>query len=186
MRRDVVAPRPRPLVLAGRTFPTAGGLAMTNLIDYLADAKIDHERLPHTRTETAHQEAVAVGVADAEVAKTIVLTTGDGFVRAVLPASERLDLGKAQACLGGKRPRLATETELVGAYPMFELGAVAPFGGPAHDRVLLDTRLARRESVVLEAGSHDESVRLGTPQLVELTRAEVCDICEDREGVIRQ
>ena len=56
------------------------------------------------------------------------------------------------------------------AYPMYELGAVPPFGVPAGDRVLLDRRLAQHDSVVLEAGSHSESVRLKTADLLSLER----------------
>jgi prolyl-tRNA editing enzyme YbaK/EbsC (Cys-tRNA(Pro) deacylase) len=45
--------------------------------------------------------------------------------------------------------------------------------------VLVDTRLAERDSVVIEAGSHDESVRIKTADLVRLTEAQVADICRD-------
>jgi prolyl-tRNA editing enzyme YbaK/EbsC (Cys-tRNA(Pro) deacylase) len=39
--------------------------------------------------------------------------------------------------------------------------------------------LAERESVVLEAGSHAESVRIAMADLLRLTDAEVADICAD-------
>jgi prolyl-tRNA editing enzyme YbaK/EbsC (Cys-tRNA(Pro) deacylase) len=42
--------------------------------------------------------------------------------------------------------------------------------------VIVDERLAGRDSVVLEAGSHQKSVRLKVGDLVRLTRAEVADI----------
>lgn len=62
---------------------------------------------------------------------------------------------------------------------MFELGAVPPFGGPIGDRTILDFRLADRESVVFEAGTHDRSIRLRTADLLRLTAAETADIRED-------
>jgi prolyl-tRNA editing enzyme YbaK/EbsC (Cys-tRNA(Pro) deacylase) len=52
---------------------------------------------------------------------------------------------------------------------------VPPFGG-REDRVLVDERLAGRDTVVVEAGSHDRSVRLKVGDLVRLTRAQVADI----------
>ena len=73
----------------------------------------------------------------------MVLTTPDGFVRAVLPASNRLDLGKLREILGTKDVELATEAVLAGAYPEFELGAVPPLTGGDGDRVLVDRRLRR-------------------------------------------
>ena len=55
------------------------------------------ESLPHARTETAHSEARALGVAADSVAKTIVLATPKGHVRVVLPASEPLDVRKVHS-----------------------------------------------------------------------------------------
>jgi prolyl-tRNA editing enzyme YbaK/EbsC (Cys-tRNA(Pro) deacylase) len=78
----------------------------------------------------------------------------------------------------GKRIHLASEEDLERDYPGFELGAVPPFGG-SDDRVFVDTRLAERETVVLEAGSHEKSVRIRTADLLELTGAQVVDIVQD-------
>src|SRR5207302_1361414 len=88
---------------------------------------------------TGHQPADAL-IDPHQVAKTLILTTPFGFVRAVLPASDRLDLEKARQTLNTSEVELATEETLVGAYPEFELGAVPPMGG-AYDRVLVDRRL---------------------------------------------
>jgi Ala-tRNA(Pro) deacylase len=59
---------------------------------------------------------------------------------------------------------------------MFELGAVPPFGGKAGDRTVVDRRLAEQESVIVEAGSHTESVRMRTRDLIALTQARIADI----------
>jgi len=144
----------------------------------LERAPVSFELLPHAETETAVAEANALGLSPAEVAKTVVLRTPAGYVRAVLPASERLDLRKVRAILG-KRIELASEEDLERDYDGFELGAIPPFAGAHHDPVLVDRRLAERESIVLEAGSRTESVRMLTGDLVWLTRAKVVDICEE-------
>jgi Ala-tRNA(Pro) deacylase len=149
----------------------------TDLRQELERAGFDYDVIDHRRTETARDEAEAIGVPPEQVAKTVVLTTVEGYVRAVVAASDHLDLHKARRLLGGdKHARLATEAELVFAYPMYELGAVPPFGVPAGDRVLFDQRLAERDSVLLEAGSHKESLRIKTADLLALTKAEVADI----------
>jgi prolyl-tRNA editing enzyme YbaK/EbsC (Cys-tRNA(Pro) deacylase) len=103
-----------------------------------------------------------------------------GCVRAVLPASERLDLSKLSALYGGtkKTVELATEEDLKRDYPEFELGAVPPLGGTHRDSVV-DRRLAERDSLVLEAGSHGESVRMATADLLRIAEAQVTDICEE-------
>lgn len=155
-------------------------MSAPELMRALADGGIEHELLPHRRTDRAAEEAAALEISPEEVAKTIVLEGEQTRARVVVPASERVDLRKARAALGeGKDARLATEDELAAAYPMFELGAVPPFGGPAGDRVLVDSRVAERESIVFEAGSHGESLRMKTADVLRLSGAEVADVCRD-------
>lgn len=140
---------------------------------------VEYELIPHERTLNATAEAKVVGVPPEDVGKTIVLHTERGYVRAALAASDRLDLHKVREALPeGHDVRLATETELAAAYPMFELGAVPPWGGPSGDRVVVDRRLASRDSIVLEAGAHDESLRLKTADLLAVTGADVVDLAE--------
>jgi Ala-tRNA(Pro) deacylase len=141
--------------------------------------QLDYQLIEHRHTESAGDEADAIGIQPKGVAKTIVLVTGDHYVRAVIPACEHIDLRKVRRLLADKHTRLASEAELVLAYPMYELGAVPPFGVPAGDRVLFDEQLARRDSVVLEAGSHNESLRMKTVDLLALTGAQVADIARN-------
>jgi Ala-tRNA(Pro) deacylase len=147
------------------------------LLDLLKREHVDYELIRHRRTETAAAEAEALGLDPHAVAKTLVLITPGGFVRAVLPASERLDLDKARRALDTE-VSLATEETLIGAYPEFELGAVPPMGG-AYDRVLVDERLFDSRFVVLDAGTHEESVRLRTGDLLSIAEAEVADLAEE-------
>jgi Ala-tRNA(Pro) deacylase len=149
------------------------------LVRELEQAHVPFELIPHAETMTALAEARAVGADPQDVAKTIVLETDDGFVRAVLPASERVDLRKARDVLASHSVELASEETLAGAYPTFELGAVPPLGGPRHDPVVVDARLTTREAVIFEAGRHTESVRVKPADLVALTSATVADICAD-------
>jgi Ala-tRNA(Pro) deacylase len=146
----------------------------------LEAAGVSFEPLPHAHTETAAAEAKALGLSQDEVAKTLVLTTPDGHVRAVVPASERIDMHKLREVLGvpGKKLHLASEEDLSRDYPGFELGTVPPFGGPA-DPVVVDRRLREQDSVVVEAGSHEDSLRVATDDLVRLTNATIADICQD-------
>lgn len=155
---------------------------MADPTSVLDEAGIEYELLSHAHTERAADEAEALGLPPTAVAKTLVLAAPEGHVRIVLPASERIDLHKVRNHVeGGKSIHLATEDELAHDYPEFELGAIPPFGGAAGDRVLVDSRVAEQRSVVLEAGSHEQSVRLGTADLLKLTRAEIVDICKEEK-----
>ena len=151
--------------------------ALTKLLD---DADVQYELLPHAHTESAMAEAQALGVAPDDVAKTLVVKVPEGYQRMVIPATARLDLRKVRELHGGGRHTigLATEDDLRRDYPEFELGAVPPFGGRS-DPVIVDPQVANRETVVIEAGSHDESLRLASADLLRLTGAPVTDIAED-------
>jgi Ala-tRNA(Pro) deacylase len=148
------------------------------LTDVLRAHGVSYELIPHRRTESAAAEARAVGVHPEHVAKTLVLQVDDGFVRAVLPASERLDLAKARQVLGARDVHLASEDVLAEAYGEFELGAVPPIGGERHDPVLVDRHLPREGWVVFEAGSHEHSLRVRAADLIDVAEAQVADLCE--------
>ncbi len=151
---------------------------MTGALD---TAGVEYELLPHPRTETAVAEAEALGLSPDDVAKTLVLTTPVGYVRAVIPASCRIDLRKLGELEGSgrKQVHLATEDDLARDYSEFDLGAVPPLGGARQDPVVVDMRLADRDAIVLEAGAHDQSIRLKASDLVRAANAQVADICQD-------
>jgi Ala-tRNA(Pro) deacylase len=153
---------------------------MAELTSVLEEAGIEYELLSHAHTERAADEANELGLPPSAVAKTLVLAAPEGHVRVVLPASERIDLRKVRDYVqGGKGIQLESEGQLARDYPEFELGAVPPFGGAESDRILVDARTARQHSVVLEAGTHEQSVRLETADLLRLTGAEIVDICKE-------
>jgi len=156
-------------------------MATEDLTRVLEEAGVRYELLSHARTESAVAEAEALGLAPADVAKTLVVTTPEGYLRALLPASERIDLHKLREVTGGgkKMVHLASEEDLARDYPEFDLGAVPPVGGGRRDLVVIDRRLAERDSIVLEAGSHEHSARVSTGDLLHVSGAEVADICMD-------
>ncbi len=156
-------------------------MATTDVTHVLDEAGVQYELLTHAHTETAAAEAEALGLPPGDVAKTLVLRTPDGYLRAVLPASERLDLRKLRKLLGAGKHKvnLASEDDLRRDFPEFELGAVPPVGGGRRDPVVIDNRLAGRESIVLEGGSHQGSIRLAADGLVRAGGGQLADICED-------
>jgi Ala-tRNA(Pro) deacylase len=148
------------------------------LTEALADRGIPFETLEHERTDRAVDEAAALGLEPHDVAKTIVVTSGEENVRVLLPASERLDMHKLRNLFDSRELHLLTEEDLARAYPEFELGAVPPIGG-ADDELVIDQRIPARRRVVFEAGRHDCSVRVESSDLVSLGRARVADVCLD-------
>jgi prolyl-tRNA editing enzyme YbaK/EbsC (Cys-tRNA(Pro) deacylase) len=105
-----------------------------------------YELLPHAHTESAFAEAQALGLEPDDVAKTLIVKTLEGYLRAVVPAAARLDERKLRDLTGGSKKdvHLATEDDLRRDYPDFELGAVPPAGGARRDPVIVDTRVTAR------------------------------------------
>jgi Ala-tRNA(Pro) deacylase len=156
-------------------------VATSDLTSVLDEAGVSYELLPHPHTETALAEAAALGVAPDDVAKTLVVRVPGGYTRVVLPAAARLDMHKLREIHGGGRHKvhLASEEDLRRDYPEFALGAVPPIGGGRKDPVVVDPKVAEQETVVIEAGSHEESLRIAAADLVQVTGAAVTDISED-------
>jgi len=156
-------------------------VATSDVTSVLDEAGVSYELLPHAHTESALAEASALGVSPDDVAKTLVVKVPGGYTRVVLPASARLDMHKLREIHGGGRHKLhlATEEELRRDYPEFELGAVPPLGAARRDPVVVDPKVAAQNTVVIEAGSHNESLRLAAADLVQLAGAAVTDISEE-------
>lgn len=147
------------------------------LVELLHSADVAFELLPHRRTASAAGEARALAVMPDATGKTVIVRRGDARVRVVLPASCRLSLRKLAVCLEGD-VELVGEDELADSYPQFEVGAVPPFGGPP-ERVIVDRRIADRHSVIVEAGSHELSIRLTPMALLRVTHGRIADVVAD-------
>ena len=86
-------------------------MATADVTRVLDEAAVRYELLTHAHTETATAEADALGLAAADVAKTLAVKTPDGYLRAVLPASERLDLRKLREFVGARKHEVHLATE---------------------------------------------------------------------------
>ena len=89
-------------------------MATSDLTSALDEAGVSYELLPHAHTESALAEAESLGVSPDDVAKTLIVKLPEGYLRAVLPASARIDLRKVRELHGGGRHtvHLATEEDL--------------------------------------------------------------------------
>jgi Ala-tRNA(Pro) deacylase len=156
-------------------------MAAPALTEVLDSAGVQYEVIPHAHSETAADEARALGLPLDGVAKTLVVETPQGNVRAVLPASERISTAKLAEALDERRKsiHMLPEAALRTDYPEFEFGAVPPIGGAHRDRVIVDSRVVDHDSIVLEAGSHDDSIRIASKDLVRVADAQVAEICAE-------
>ena len=130
------------------------------LVTFLGERGVAYETIPHLIAYTAQGVAAAAHVAGRELAKTVVAKVDDGFVLAVLPAPLHVDLEALRRVTGSRSIRLATEQELQQLFPGCEVGAMPPFGNLYGLPVWVDTALAEDPTIVFNAGSHREAIRM--------------------------
>ena len=140
---------------------------------FLNDQGVAYDVLSHPRAYTSEGVAAAQHVSGHELAKVVIAKTDGRFVMAVLPATSRLDLHKLGDLTGDAHTGLATEEEFSGSFPGCEVGAMPPFGNLYDMRVYADRRLAEHESIVFEAGTHTETIRLSWSDFMRLVRPTV-------------
>ena len=148
-------------------------------VHYLDEHEVNYEVLEHEQRFSAAAEARAVGVTPDNAAKSVLLRDRGVYRLAVIPASERLALGKLRDFLASRDLRLATEQEMASDFPDFEVGALPPLGPILSMPEVVDARVLDHERVLCNAGDHRHSVLLDPHELVRATEASVADICED-------
>lgn len=150
------------------------------ITEFLDGAGIPYEVVEHKPTMSASAEARAVHLPPDEVAKTVVLHNGAGYVIAAVTASDRLDLHKLREVLGAERRlRLASEEEIAREFPSLEVGAIPPFGPMVPAAEVIDLALLEQTRILCPAGDHRHSVLVDPREVVRITSARTADIRQD-------
>ena len=153
-------------------------MACMNVKEFLDNQGIDYEIILHRRSDTAQATASAAHISANKLAKTVIIKLDGALHMAVVPASQRLDLGLLKAATGASSVALASEAEFQASFPGCEPGAMPPFGNLYGLPVWVDEEVAASPQVVFNAGTHTELVRLAyrdfvrvvAPHVVSLTR----------------
>jgi len=135
--------------------------------EYLQTHGVPFESIAHQQAYTSIDEARALGIEASEVLKTVAMRVAGGYALMAILATCRLDMRLAQAAVGDRHARLATEEELLRDFPGFELGALPPLGSLLGAPLYVDQQVPRHETVVFAAGSQTESVQLRTADLLQ-------------------
>jgi len=129
------------------------------LQQFLDDAGINYDTVVHTPTNTASQSAEAAHVPGARMVKAVVVTDGDDYMMAVLPASHHLRLAELQDLID--RPvELASEADLSGLFADCDEGAIPPVGMAFGLEVMVDESLVASGDVYFEGGDHATLVHM--------------------------
>lgn len=153
-------------------------MALQRLEDYLRANQVPYRTIAHPAAYTAQEIAANAHIAGREMAKTVMVKLDGRLAMVVLPASERVNLGRLREAVGVDEVSLASEYEFRNRFPECETGAMPPFGNLYGLDVIVSADLAEDEEIAFNAGSHsellrmryDDFVRLVQPRLVHLTR----------------
>jgi Ala-tRNA(Pro) deacylase len=138
---------------------------------------IPYSLIFHAPTDSAQVAASAMHVAGKEVAKAVALQAGNREILAVLPASYRINFEKLSSIVGAK-VQLMDEEKFSELFPDCERGVIPAFGELYGVPVYLDEALAEDPEIVLSAGTHSDSVRMGNVDFMHLAEPQVCSFAE--------
>lgn len=154
--------------------------ASAKVAEYLEGAGVAFQILEHPHTSSAFADGRATHHLPHSVGKTVVLRDQAGYVLAVVPASERLDLRKLRDALGATRKlQLVDEAEMGHEFPDFDVGAIPPVGAALPFAEVVDRQLLEEDRIVCASGDHMHSIVIDPRDLVAVAGAKVADICQD-------
>jgi Cys-tRNA(Pro)/Cys-tRNA(Cys) deacylase len=143
----------------------------------LSTAGIDHRIVRHGRVSSLAEAAVARGVTEQDVIKTIVVRRADDdYLLVLVPGDRTISWPKLRTLLGVSRlsmPDAATALTATG----YERGTITPFGSTGAWPVIADDRIRGRE-ISLGAGAHDVAVIVAADAAIEALGAVVADVTD--------
>jgi Ala-tRNA(Pro) deacylase len=131
-----------------------------SLETFLHERGIPCERHEHRISYTAQRLAEVEHVPGHMVAKPVIVKGQSGYAMCVLPATRHVDLARVAEVLDESEVELATEPEMAGLFPECEVGAEPPIGAIFGLRTIVDPSLMRDDELIMQAGSHTESVKM--------------------------
>ncbi len=147
-----------------------------NVEQFLQQRGIGYEKHRHKTTYTSQGLAAEEHVSGYEVAKPVVVRSGQTFTMCVLPACCHLDLDVVAEVLGEPEVHLATEAEIGQVFPDCELGAEPPIGVMFGLQTIMDERLRQDEFLTMQAGTHTEAIKVRRTDWEKLCQPKVARI----------
>jgi Cys-tRNA(Pro) deacylase len=132
-------------------------------------------------TETAESSAAALGVETGRIVKSLVFSTRDEPVIALVPGNLRVDMRAVARVLGVKKVKMA-DPGMVQEWTGFTVGSVPPLGHLRKISVLMDEGIPRDGHVYPAAGEINNAFETTFDELKRITRAKVCKISKQVAG----
>lgn len=126
---------------------------------FLNEHQVDYELVPHPKTYSSHDTALAAHIDDEHIAKAVIVKDNKDYAMVVLPGGDWLKLHKLQQETG-REFALAEEDEMDHLFTDCQPGAIPAVGMAYGVETLLDERLTTLANVYFEAGDHENLVHV--------------------------
>src|SRR5262249_21311721 len=145
------------------------------LIDCLAQNKVQYEILRHSEAVTAQRIAQAEHIKGRHQAKVVMLKSGDQHLMVVLPADHHIDLEKIEKAIE-KPVSLGKENDFKSLFPDTAIGAMPPFGNLYGLPTYVDKNLHEQDYIVFEAGTHTDAIKMRYNDYEKIVKPKVGDL----------
>lgn len=127
------------------------------VVNYLDHANVNYQVHRHAHTASSLQSAYSAHVPAEQIAKGVLLWDEIGYVLAVIPAANSLEIETLNYLIDRKL-ELATEEELGDVFNDCALGAVPAIGWAYQVPTIVDEDLLDSPRLYFEAGDHEELI----------------------------
>jgi len=159
----------------------------------LQERGIAFEETHHREAFTAQEVAQSEHVSGHRLAKVVVVMADERPIEVVIPASRRIILDRLRETLGAKEVRLASEAEMDRIFRDVETGAIPALRHWEGVEVVMDESMRVDGNIVLQAGTHRDTISLKFDDWFQLVQPKVGSFTElenvgggrsftDREG----
>jgi Cys-tRNA(Pro)/Cys-tRNA(Cys) deacylase len=143
----------------------------------MSDAGLAHRVVRHGRVSSLAEAAVARGVAEQDVIKTIVVRRADDdYLFVLVPGDRTIAWPKLRALLGVSRLSMPDASTALAATG-YERGTITPFGSTVAWPVVADERVLGRE-ISLGAGAHGVAAIVDADAAIAALDATVADVTD--------
>jgi Ala-tRNA(Pro) deacylase len=125
----------------------------SKLRGYMDRCGATFDEVEHAPTVEMARAAQAAHIPGRQVAKGVVVRTGDQYMLVVIPASRRVELEQLQQWLG-RDVALADEAGSSALFPDCVLGAFPPIGSAYGLETILDEDTLTGDDIYFEGGDH--------------------------------
>ena len=139
------------------------------ITSWLSAHQVKFELVPHHKTASSHESALAAHIMDDHIAKAVIVKDQKGYAMAVIPGGDWLKL-KALQEETDRTFELADEEEAIKLFKDCQPGAIPPLGPAYGLETYLDVSLVSLANVFFEAGDHEHLVHVDGEGFLKLLK----------------